>query len=112
MSEIVQVQLPDGQEIWARVTTTDTEEPADISFSDRARAFVAENVTALIGAVAGNLRSALAQYEADEVSADFGIELSLETGRVIGVLAQTGATANVTVHMVWRPPSATAAADG
>ena len=104
MSEIVQVQLSNGQEIWARVTSI--EGPADIGFGDRARTFVAENITHLIDAVASNLRSALDQYETDEVSADFGIELSLETGRVIGVLAQTGATANVTVHMVWRQPPA------
>ena len=104
MSEIVQVRLPDGQEIWARVTSGDG--PADIGLVDRAKAMAAENITELIAAVAGNVRSALDEYEADEVSADFGIELSLQTGRVLGVLAETGATASVTVHLTWRKPTA------
>jgi len=108
MSEIMLVQLPDGQEIWARVTGT--RGPTDIGFGDRARAVVAENLNQLIGAVAGNLRDALDQYQADELSADFGIELSLQTGRVIGVLAETEAKANVTVHLTWRRPAASAAA--
>jgi hypothetical protein len=110
MAEIVLVRLPDGQEIWARVSGDDG--PEDIGFGDRARALAAQNVNQLIGAVAGNLRDALDQYQADEVSADFGIELSLQTGRVIGVLAETGAKASITVHLTWRSPGASPAAAG
>jgi hypothetical protein len=106
MSEIVRVRLPDGQEIWARVTGSAG--PSDIGLADKVKARATENINELIGAVAGNLRDALEQYEADEVSADFGIELSAQTGRVIGVLAETGATASLTVHLTWRRPGASA----
>jgi hypothetical protein len=110
VAEIVLVRLPDGQEIWARVSGGHGAE--DIGFGDRVRTLAADNMNQLIGAVAGNLRDALAQYEAVEVSADFGIELSLQTGRVIGVLAETGAKASITVHLTWRRPDDTGTAGG
>jgi hypothetical protein len=108
MSEIMQVRLPDGQEIWARVTSA--EGAADIGFGDRVKAAAVENLNHMIGAVAGNLHAALEEYDADEVSADFGIELSLQSGRVIGILAETQAKAGVTVHLTWRKPGAPPAA--
>jgi hypothetical protein len=110
MSEIVQIRLPEGREIWARVTSDDG--PVDITFGDRARSLAVENINQLIEAVAGTMRTALDEYDADEVSADFGIELSFQTGRVIGILAETGATANITVHLTWRKPDTLSAAEG
>ena len=110
MGEIVEVQLPDGQKILARVSTGD--DPEDIGYLDRVRALAVRNINQLVGAVAGNLRDALDQYGADEVSADFGIELSLQTGQVIGVLAEANATANITVHLTWRKPDSRAGSGG
>jgi hypothetical protein len=110
MSGIELVQLPDGREIWARVSGMPG--PEDIGLGERARALAADTIDQLISSVAGNMRDALDSYDADEVGADFGIELSLQTGRVIGVLAETSATANITVHLTWKRPGATPAAEG
>ena len=52
--------------------------------------------------VVNNVREAVSQFDADEVSIDFGIEFMGKTGRVIGVLAEVGGTASIVLHLTWR----------
>lgn len=39
--------------------------------------------------------------EPDAVSVELGCKLSLETGKIVGVLAQVAAEANITIRMEW-----------
>ncbi len=80
--------------------------PQDVGFADRTKALVTQELTRTVRAVVDNLRGALDEYDADEVSIDFGIELSAKSGQVLSVLAETGATASVTVHLTWKKPAA------
>jgi Trypsin-co-occurring domain 1 len=105
MSEIVQVELPDGQVIWARVADAgEQDRPRDIGFGERTRAFAVHELSELAGAVVDNLRGALSQYDADEVSVDFGVELSMKSGKVISALAEIGGTESIVVHLTWKAP--------
>ncbi len=107
MSTITQIQLPDGQVIYARVSgqvpSADGDDIAhDVGFGDKIPKLASEQLTRLTEGVVNNVRQAVSQFDADEVSMDFGIEFTAKTGRVIGVLAEVGGTASVVVHLTWR----------
>lgn len=103
MSEIMKLQLPDGQEIWARVSGAPG--ARDIGFGEaagKARAAVVEDFSRLIDATVDNLRGTLERYEADEASVAFGIEFTVKSGQVLSVLTSAAATASVTVNLTWK----------
>ncbi len=107
MSTITQIQLPDGQVIYARVSgqvpSADGDDIAhDVGFTDKIPKLASEQLTKLVEGVVTNVRATVSKFEADEVSIDFGIEFTGKTGRVIGVLAEVGGTASVVLHLTWR----------
>ena len=107
MSTITQIQLPDGQVIYARVSgqvaPTDSADVAhDVGFADKIPKLASEQLTKLAEGVVTNVREAVSQFDADEVSIDFGIEFTAKTGRVIGVLAEVGGTTSIGLHLTWR----------
>jgi hypothetical protein len=107
MSTITPVQLPDGQVIYARVSgqvpSVGGDDIAhDVGFTDKIPKLASEQLTKLAEGVVNNVREALNQFDADEVSMDFGIEFTGKTGRVIGVLAEVGGTSSIVVHLTWR----------
>jgi Trypsin-co-occurring domain 1 len=107
MSTITQIQLPGGEVIYARVSgeipsAPDADTAHDVGFSGKIPQLAGEQLTKLAEGVVDNVREAVSQFEADEVSIDFGIEFTGKTGRVIGVLAEVGGTANVVLHLTWR----------
>ena len=107
MSTITQIRLPDGEVIYARVSGqvpsgSGDDTAHDVGFGDKIPELAGEQLTRLAEGVVDNVREAVSQYEADEVSIDFGIELTAEAGRVIGVLAEVGGTASIVVHLTWR----------
>ena len=107
MSTITPIQLPDGQVIYARVSgrvpsAGDDDVAQDVGFSDKIPKLASEQLTKLAEGVVNNVREAVSQFDADEVSMDFGIEFTGKTGRVIGVLAEVGGTASIVVHLTWR----------
>jgi hypothetical protein len=107
MSTITRIELPDGQVIYARVTgqapSADGDDIAhDVGFGDAIPKLAGEQLTKLAEGVVNNVREAMRQFDADEVSMEFGIEFTGKTGRVIGVLAEVGGTASVVVHLTWR----------
>lgn len=104
MTEIAQIRLPNGQVIWARLRGQDR--PRDVGFGERAKVLAVEEFSRVAGAVIDNVRGALSQYQADEVSVDFGIELSLSSGKVISALAEIGGTSSIVVHLSWTGRSA------
>ena len=113
MSTITQIQLPDGQIIYARVSgqvpSADGGDTAhDVGFTDKIPKLASEQLTKLTEGVVTNVREAVSQFDADEVSIDFGVEFTGKTGRVIGVLAQVGGTASIVLHLTWRGGKASA----
>jgi hypothetical protein len=107
MSTITQIQLPDGQLIYARVSgqvaSADGDDVAhDVDFADKIPKVASEQLTKLTEGVVTNIREAVSQFEADEVSIDFGIEFTGKTGPVISVLAEVVGTASNVLHLTWR----------
>jgi len=106
MSTIKQIELPDGQVIFARISgpdpSADDEAAHDVGFTGKVYKLAGDQLTNLAGAVVKNVRDAVRQYEADEVTVDFGIELSATSGTAISALAEICGTASVVVHLTWR----------
>jgi hypothetical protein len=100
VSEITQVLLPGGEVIWARVSGQ--ARPRDVGFGERTATLAAEEFSRLAGAVIGTVRDAVDGHQADEVTVDFGIELSAKSGKVVGVLAELGGTSSIAVHLTWK----------
>lgn len=108
VGDIVQVTLPDGQVIFARVACSD--EPRDIAF-DRVRALFLHDFQHTVRAVADNLHRALQQHAPHETSVEFGLELAVQSGKVLSVLAEAGATAGIKVKLSWQQRPSVGAAD-
>ena len=100
-----QIQLPDGQLIYARVSgQVPSAGRHDIAFAEAIPKLASEQLTKLAEGegVATKIREAVSHFDADEVSIDFGIEFTGKTGRVIGVLAEVGGTASIVLHLIWQ----------
>lgn len=105
MSTITKIQLPDGEVIYARVTgdvPLDADDAHDVAFRGAVPRLAASQLKKLAAGVVGTVREAVDEYEADEVSIEFGVEFSAQTGRVVGVLAQVGGTSSVVVQLTWK----------
>jgi hypothetical protein len=100
-TEIAEVALPDGQVILARVTAGP--EARDIAFRKGGQLLL-EGLSRTVHAVVDNLHEAVHRHRPDEVSVEFGIELSARSGKVVSVLAEAGATSSITVQLTWRRP--------
>jgi Trypsin-co-occurring domain 1 len=113
MSEITEIELADGQIVYARVTSAPGVAAGahgaahDVGFGEVIPKLATGQVVKLIDSAVGTVREAVRHYDADEVSIDIGVELAAQTGRVIGVLAEVGGTASVVVHLTWRKPEKT-----
>ncbi|MEV7689143.1 CU044_2847 family protein [Streptomyces bungoensis] len=106
-SRVARVQLPDGTPVWARISGA--EELAvptgglsytDTGFAERVEASV-ESLHSLITGVARSLAAPLRAVRPDEVSVEFGIELTAKAGKVVGLLADGEAKAGITVTLTW-----------
>src|SRR5258708_37733697 len=85
VSESTQIQLPDGEVIWARVSGQAA--ARDVDSRGKTATLAANELTRLANAVIGTVRGAVSGQGADEITIDFGVELSAKSGKVIGVLA-------------------------
>ncbi|MEW1862358.1 CU044_2847 family protein [Streptomyces sp. NPDC088194] len=98
MRQLVEVQLPDGQAIWARIESPGG--PQDSGLLDGgARALRGFETT--LRTVATNVRDAVAQAAPDKVSVEFGVELALGKDGLVAALAGTSGTAAVKVTLEW-----------
>ncbi|MCC3769041.1 CU044_2847 family protein [Streptomyces sp. UNOC14_S4] len=111
---IAQVRLDDGTVVWARISEAHEldkgpEGPdggggyADSSAVGAARrvAGLAGGLSDVVRGVVGSLRPALAAVTPDEVSVEFGIELSAKAGHVISLLADGEGKASINVTLTW-----------
>ncbi|MFD1657849.1 CU044_2847 family protein [Streptomyces caeni] len=111
-TRIARIEMPDGTPVWARISGA--EELAvpsgelsytDTGFADRVEARV-ESLHSVVTSVARSLAGPLRAVRPDEVSVEFGIELTAKAGKVVGLLADGGAKAGITVTLTWQggPP--------
>lgn len=110
-SRVAYVELPDGTPVWARISQADELELADgaplytdAGFAGRAGERVQAQVAGLGGLITGVARSVaqgLRAVRPDEVSVEFGIELTGKAGKVVGLLADGEAKAALTVTLTW-----------
>ncbi|MGA5320364.1 CU044_2847 family protein [Streptomyces seoulensis] len=118
-TRVARIELPDGTPVWARISGAGepayTEELSytDTGFHERVEASV-ESLHSLITGVARSLAGPLSAVRPDEVSVEFGIELTAKAGKVVGLLADGEAKAALTVTLTWNggPPEPGAAPGG
>ncbi|MER5961137.1 CU044_2847 family protein [Streptomyces sp. NPDC002057] len=112
---IARIRLDDGTPVWARVS--DVQELGrgggfqDTGVRDRVVS-MAGGLTDVVRGVVGSLRAGLDPQGPVEVAVSFGIELSAQSGKVIGVLADGAGKASVNVSLTWTEPGATAEPPG
>jgi hypothetical protein len=119
VTRVARIALPDGTPVWARISGAGelSAPPGRLSYSDtgfaeRVEASV-ESLHALVTGVARSLAEPLRAVRPDEVSVEFGIELTAKAGKVVGLLADGEAKAGITVTLTWNsgPPDLDAAPD-
>ncbi|MFE2458587.1 CU044_2847 family protein [Streptomyces sp. NPDC059402] len=111
-TRVTRIVLPDGTPVWARISGA-AELPApsgqlsfsDTGFTERVEASV-ESLNALVTGVARSLAEPLRAVRPDEVSVQFGIELTAKAGKVVGLLADGEAKTGISVTLTWNggPP--------
>ncbi|MER6014675.1 CU044_2847 family protein [Streptomyces bluensis] len=112
VTRVARIEMPDGTPVWARISGA--EELAvpsgelsytDTGFADRVEAQV-ESLQAVVTSVARSLAAPLRAVRPDEVSVEFGIELTAKAGKVVGLLADGEAKAGIKVTLTWNggPP--------
>ncbi|MFF9071120.1 CU044_2847 family protein [Streptomyces sp. NPDC014646] len=109
-ARIARIEMPDGTPVWARVSgaeelTRPARGPAftDIGYADfvdQVQARV-ESLNAVVTSVARSLAEPLRAVRPDEVSVEFGIELTAKAGKVVGLLADGEAKGGITVTLTW-----------
>ncbi|WP_406260676.1 hypothetical protein OIA45_20755 [Streptomyces chartreusis] len=98
MRQLVEVQLPDGQAIWAQIESAGGPQDSGV-FDGGARILCGFDTT--LRSVAANVRDAVAQVAPDEVSVEFGVELALGKDGMVAALAGVSGTAAVKVTLSW-----------
>ncbi|MGW7379595.1 CU044_2847 family protein [Streptomyces sp. NPDC054794] len=120
VTRVARVELPDGTPVWARISGAEelAVPPGELSYTDtgfaeRVEASV-ESLHSLVTGVARSLAEPLRAVRPDEVSVEFGIELTAKAGKVVGLLADGEAKAGITVTLTWNgggPPDPDPGAD-
>ncbi|MFD6026086.1 CU044_2847 family protein [Streptomyces griseoluteus] len=112
-TRVARIELPDGTPVWARISGAEELSYTDTGFHERVEASV-ESLHSLITGVARSLSGPLSAVRPDEVSVEFGIELTAKAGKVVGLLADGEAKAALTVTLTWNggPPEPGVASAG
>ncbi|MFJ9678815.1 CU044_2847 family protein [Streptomyces sp. NPDC101194] len=109
-ARITRIEMPDGTPVWARISgAEELAEPVrgpaftDIGYGDLAERVQArvESLQAVVTSVARSLAEPLRAVRPDEVSVEFGIELTAKAGKVVGLLADGEAKGGIKVTLTW-----------
>ena len=111
-ARITRIELPDGTPVWARISGSEElrRAPAgsglsytDTGFSDFADQVQArvESLQGVVTGVARSLAEPLRAVRPDELSVEFGIELTAKAGKVVGLLADGEAKGAIKVTLTW-----------
>ncbi|MEU6979853.1 MULTISPECIES: CU044_2847 family protein [unclassified Streptomyces] len=113
---IARIRLDDGTPVWARVGAVEELDRGG-GFQDTGIGSLGDRVVSMAGGlsdvvrgVVGSLRAGIDPQSPVEVAVSFGIELSAQAGKVIGVLADGGGKASVNVSLTWTEPGPAPAA--
>ncbi|MFC8506060.1 CU044_2847 family protein [Streptomyces sp. NPDC057411] len=113
---IARIRLDDGTPVWARISAAE-ELDRGSGFQDTGIGSIGDRVVSMAGGltdvvrgVVGSLRAGIDPQSPVEVAVSFGIELSAQAGKVIGVLADGGGKASVNVSLTWTEPGPAAPA--
>jgi len=109
----MQVTLPSGDPVWVSVGPADGEDSngqgggaQDVGFRDKAETVLqAAQLPGFAEAVRGvvtSVRQALDGCRPDDVTVDFGIQITARTGGALAVLAEAGGSAQLRVSVSWR----------
>lgn len=96
MGELVEVELPDGRIIWARISE---EGPSDVGWSDRAKSL--RGLPETVEAIAANVHRGLAKARPDEVAVEFSLEFAAGRDGLVAALCGVSANATVKVTLTW-----------
>lgn len=112
VARITRIEMPDGTPVWARISgAEELDGPApgsgptytDTGFGDigdQVQARV-ESLHSVVTSVARSLAVPLRAVRPDEVSVEFGIELTAKSGRIVGLLADGEAKGAIKVTLTW-----------
>ena len=101
MSELIEVELPDGQVVWVRVAEDGG--PRDVGVWDRVHKL--KGFTEALSGVAHNVRGGLAAIAPDETTVAFGLELAVGKDGLVAALAGVNGKATLTVTLSWKGDS-------
>ncbi|MFD7893468.1 CU044_2847 family protein [Streptomyces sp. NPDC059743] len=114
---ITRIEMPDGTPVWARISgAEELRRPSggltysDTGFAEQVQARV-ESLNGVVTSVARSLAGPLRAVRPDEVSIEFGIELTAKSGKVVGLLADGEAKGAIKVTLTWNnggPPDLSA----
>lgn len=110
-ARITRIEMPDGTPVWARISGAeelDRAEPGGLTFTDTGFGNLTDQVQArveslhsVVTSVARSLAVPLRAVRPDEVSVEFGIELTAKSGKVVGLLADGEAKGAIKVTLTW-----------
>ncbi|MET9663233.1 CU044_2847 family protein, partial [Streptomyces sp. NPDC006510] len=109
-ARITRIEMPDGTEVWARISGAEelAQSGSGPSFTDIGAGNIADRVQArveslqgVVTSVARSLAEPLRAVRPDEVSVEFGIELTAKSGKVVGLLADGEAKGSIKVTLTW-----------
>ncbi|RPK76871.1 MULTISPECIES: CU044_2847 family protein [unclassified Streptomyces] len=109
-ARITRIEMPDGTEVWARISGAEelAQPGSGPSFTDIGAGNIADRVQArveslqgVVTSVARSLAEPLRSVRPDEVSVEFGIELTAKSGKVVGLLADGEAKGSIKVTLTW-----------
>ncbi|MFC9430819.1 CU044_2847 family protein [Streptomyces sp. NPDC056987] len=106
-ANVTRIEMPDGTPVWARISgAEELSRPSgglvysDTGFADQVQARV-ESLQGVVTSVARSLVGPLRAVRPDEVSIEFGIELTAKSGKVVGLLADGEAKGGIKVTLTW-----------
>ncbi|MFH8519406.1 CU044_2847 family protein [Streptomyces gelaticus] len=109
-ARITRIEMPDGTEVWARISGAEelAQPGSGPSFTDIGAGNIADRVQArveslqgVVTSVARSLAEPLRAVRPDEVSVEFGIELTAKSGKVVGLLADGETKGSIKVTLTW-----------
>ncbi|MFE7107564.1 CU044_2847 family protein [Streptomyces sp. NPDC057575] len=109
-ARITRIEMPDGTEVWARISGAEelAQSGSGPSFADIGAGNIVDRVQArveslqgVVTSVARSLAEPLRAVRPDEVSVEFGIELTAKSGKVVGLLADGEAKGSIKVTLTW-----------
>jgi hypothetical protein len=95
--EVVEVALPNGQTMLARVHAVDGR-PRDIGLGEQ---LSLTEVTQTLHGVGAAVLDTLDHLQPGQASVEFGLDLAVRSGRLTGLLVEGGATATLRVTLQW-----------